>query len=149
MIAMGDAQQAVVEAEKIVHTAENPAILLEAKLILAQVAHKRWEDFLAKNPRWAEDSFAIPEHNRLYEQALELYLYPALFFGSEIQAAARGLWGAVEIYQRAGDLEQALEASRDLVSIYPETLYARQAQTLIETFPGFLKKQDNETKITP
>ncbi len=104
---------------------------------------------MADNPRWQEDPFATPERNRLYDEALALYLYPALFFGSEINAAARGLWGAVEIYQFAGDLKQALEASRDLVSIYPETVYASQAQALIDALPDSFKKQDNEIDIRP
>ncbi len=149
MITAGHAQLAISEAEEIVRAAKDPAILIEAKFILAQAAHKALEKFVADNPRWQEDSFAIPERNRLYDEALTLYLYPALFFGSEINAAARGLWGAVETYQLAGDLRQAFEASRDLVSIYPETVYARQAQALVDTLPDSFKKQDNETDIKP
>jgi hypothetical protein len=149
MIATGQAQQAISEAEEIVRAAEDPAILIEAKFVLAQAAHRALEKFVADNPRWQEDLFAIPERNRLYDEALALYLYPALFFGSEINAGARGLWGAVQIYQFAGDLKQALEASRDLVSIYPETVHARQAQALIDTLPDSLKKQNNETYIRP
>ena len=95
MIATGDAQQAVAEAEEIVRTVDDPAILIEAKLILAQAAHKALDKFVADNPRWKEDVFAIPERNQLYDEALELYLYTALFFGSETNAAARGLWGAL------------------------------------------------------
>ena len=149
MIATGDAQQAVAEREEIVRTVDDPAILIEAKLILAQAAHKALDKFVADNPRWKEDVFAIPERNQLYDEALELYLYTALFFGSETNAAARGLWGALEIYRSAGDLKQALEASRDLISIYPDTAYAKQAQAFIETLPDSLKKQDNETYIEP
>jgi hypothetical protein len=149
MIATGHAQQAISEAEEIVRAAEDPAILIEAKFVLAQAAHKALDRFVADNPRWQEDAFAIPERNRLYDEALAMYLYPALFFGSEVSAAARGLWGAVQIYQFAGDLKQALEASRDLVSTYPETVYAREAQALIDTLPDSSKKQDNETYIRP
>jgi hypothetical protein len=149
MIATGHAQQAIAEAEEIVRTAEDPSILIEAKFILAQAAHRALEKFVTDNPRWREDPFAIPERNRLYDQALALYLYPALFFGSEINAAARGLWGALEIYQSAGDLEQVLEVSYDLVSMYPETVHAKQAQALIETRPDSLKKQDHEAQIRP
>jgi tetratricopeptide (TPR) repeat protein len=136
MIATGAAQEAIVEAKEIVRTVEDPAILIEAKFILAQAARKALDKFVADNPRWKEDPFATPERNRLYDEALELYLYPALFFGSDIDAAARGLWGAVEVYKSAGDLEQALETSRDLVSIYPETVYAKQAQAFVETLPN-------------
>jgi hypothetical protein len=142
MVATGSAQEAIAEATEIERTADDPAVLIEAKFILAQAADKALRSFVADNPRWEEDTFALPERNRLYDETLELYLYPALFFGSEIDAAARGLWGAVEIYRFAGDLQQALEASRDLVSIYPETVYARQAQAFIETVPDSLKKQN-------
>lgn len=149
MIATGRAQEAIAEATEIVRTAEDPAILIGAKYVLAQAAHRALVQFVADNPRWPEDPFAIPERNRLYDEALALYLYPALFFGSEINAAARGLWGAVEIYQFAGDLRQALEASRDLVSIYPETVYARQGQKLIEALSDSLKNQNHETSSRP
>jgi hypothetical protein len=149
MIATGHAQQAIAEAEEIVRRAEDPSILIEAKFILAQAAHRALEKFVTENPRWKEDPFAIPERNRLYDQALALYLYPALFFGSEINAAARGLWGALEIYRSAGDLQQALEVSYDLVSMYPETIHAKQSQALIETRADSLKKQDNEAQIRP
>jgi hypothetical protein len=149
MIATGHAQEAIAEAEDIVRTAEDPSVLIEAKFILAQTAHRALEKFVTDNPRWKEDPFAIPERNRLYDRALALYLYPALFFGSETNSAARGLWGALEIYRSAGDLEQALEVSYDLVSMYPETVHAKQAQALIEARADSLRKQDNEAQIRP
>jgi hypothetical protein len=86
-----------------------------------------------KNPRWAEDTFAIPEHNRLYEQALELYLYLP-FFGSEIQAATRGLWCRRDLSTR-GRSGAGTRSVRDLVSIYL-TLYA-QAQAHRERSTAF------------
>ena len=82
----------------------------------------------------------------MYEEALELYLYPALFFGSESEVAARGLWGAVELCRFAGDLGQAQQASHDLIEIYSATSYARQAQDFLGALPGSLIKQYDETK---
>jgi tetratricopeptide (TPR) repeat protein len=148
MIATGKTQEAILEAQQIAGTAADSAILIEAKFILAQAAHRAFDKFLADNPRWKEDAFAIPERNRLYDEVLELYLHPALFFGSEIHAASRGLWAVVEICKSAGDLKQALEASRDLLFIYPETSYARQAKAFIDSLPDILTK-DNETEIAP
>ena len=148
MIATNRTQEAIAEAEEIARTAADPAILIEAKSILAQAAHRAFNQFVADNPRWKEDPFAIPERNRLYDEVLQLHLYPALFFGSEIQAASRGLWNVVEICQSAGDLKQALEASRDLLFIYPETNYAKQAAAFIDNLPDAVKK-DNETQIEP
>ena len=144
MVALGMVQEAVVEAKEIESIAEDPAVLIEAKFILAKAAEKALRKLVDDNPRWEEDAFVMPERNRLYEEALELYLYPALFFGSEIAVAARGLWGAVEVCRFAGDLKHALEASRDLVAFYPGTSYARQAQDFIDTLPESLRKQYNE-----
>jgi hypothetical protein len=143
-VAAGTVHEAVVEAKEIERISDDPAVLIEAKFILAQAAEKELRKLVDDNPRWEEDAFILPERNRLYEKVLELYLYPALFFGSEIDVAARGLWGAVEVCRFAGDLKQALEASRDLVAIYPGTSYARQAQDFIDTLPESLKKQYNE-----
>ena len=144
MVASGMVQEAVVEAKEIERIAEDPAVLIEAKLILAKAAEKALRKLVDDNPRWEEDAFVLPERNRLYEEALQLYLYPTLFFGSEIDVAARGLWGSVEVCRFAGDLKQALEASRDLVAFYPGTSYARQAQDFIDTLPESLRKQYNE-----
>jgi hypothetical protein len=147
MVATGSAQEAITEARRIAQTAEDPTVLIEAKFILAQAADKALREFVADNPRWKEDPFALPERDRLYNEALALFLYPALFFGSESNAATRGLWGAVEVYRFAGDLKQAVEASRDLVSIYPGTDYAKEAQAFMATLPDSFKSQDNEPQI--
>jgi hypothetical protein len=80
------------------------------------------------------------------ELLLQLYLYPTLFFGSESEAAARGLWSVAQIYQSAGDFKPALEVSRDLVFIYPETSYAQRAAAVIDKLPDAVKN-DNETDI--
>jgi tetratricopeptide (TPR) repeat protein len=146
MVAAGIVQEAVVEAKEIERVAEDPAVLIEAKFILAKAAEKALRKLVEDNPRWEEDAFVLPERNRLYEEAVELYLYPALFFGSEIEVASRGLWSAVEVYRFAGDLKQALEASLDLVEIYPGTSYARWAQDLIDTLPESLRKKYNENE---
>jgi hypothetical protein len=144
MVAAGNVREAAIEAKEIERTSDDPAALIEAKFVLAKAAEKELRKLVEDNPRWEEDAFIQPERNRLYEQVLELYLYPALFFGSEIEVAARGLWAAVEVCRFAGDLKQALEASRDLVAVYPETYYARQAQDFIDTLPESLRKQHNE-----
>lgn len=148
MIATDHVQEAVVEAQEIARTSADPAVLIEAKYILAQAAHRAFDKFIADNPRWAEDPFAIPERNRLYDQVLQLYLYPALFYGSESEVASRGLWAVAQICQSAGDFKQALEVSRDLVFIYPETSYAQRATAFIDTLPDAVKN-DHETDIEP
>ena len=148
MIATDSVQEAVVEAQGIARTSADATVLSEAKYILAQAAHRAFDKFVADNPRWKEDPFAIPERDRLYEEVLQLYLYPALFFGSESEAASRGLWAVAQICHSAGDLKQALEVSRDLVFIYSETSYAQRAAAFIETLPDAVKN-DHETNIEP
>jgi hypothetical protein len=148
MIATDSVQAAINEAQEIARTPTNPAVLIEAKYILAQAAQRAFDKFVADNPRWQEDPFAIPERSRLYEEVLQLYLYPALFYGSESEAASRGLWAVAQICQSAGDLKQALEVARDLVFIYPETSYAPRATAFINTLPDAVKN-DHETHIEP
>ncbi|MGA7879824.1 MAG: hypothetical protein WCD63_03045 [Terrimicrobiaceae bacterium] len=146
MVASGNAQEAVAEAKEVERISEDPSVLIEAKFILAKATEKALRKLVDDNPRWEEDAFVKPERDRLYDEALELYLYPALFFGSESEVAARGLWGAVELCRFAGDLGQAQQASRDLIEIYSATSYARQAQDFLGALPGSLIKQHDETK---
>jgi tetratricopeptide (TPR) repeat protein len=144
MVAMGAVQEAVAEAQEIVRTWKDPKILAEAKFILAKAAEAALRKLSEDNPRWEEDVFVRPERDRLFEQALEFYLYPALFLGSESEVAARGLWNVVEICRFAGDLRQALEASADLLAIYPNTSYAKLARGFSESLPESIRKQHNE-----
>ena len=146
MVASGNVQEAVAEAKEVERISEDPSVLIEAKFVLAKATEKALRKLVDDNPRCEEDAFVKPERDRLYEEALELYLYPALFFGSESEVAARGLWGAVELCRFAGDLEQAQQASHDLIEIYSATSYARQAQDFLGALPGSLIKQYDETK---
>jgi tetratricopeptide (TPR) repeat protein len=144
MVATGNAAEAIKEAVALEKISEDPEILIEAKYILADASDKALRKLVEENPRWEEDIFVIPERNRLYNEALDQYLYPYLFFGSQVEPSARGLWGAIEVYRFVGDQKQALEASRDLITIYPETSYAKLAGAFVATLPESLKKQDHE-----
>ncbi len=144
MVATGRAVEAVQEAAELAKISEDPAVLIEAKFILAAAADQGLRELVEENPRWTEDIFVIPERHRLYNEALDLYLYPGLFFGSESVPAARGLWGAVGIYQFTGEMPAAVEVSRDLVTIYPGSKYATLAQKFLDELPDELKDQDAE-----
>jgi hypothetical protein len=146
MVAVGGIQEVISEAKELVRTSQDPSVLIEAKFILAKAVEGALRKFIEQNPRWEEDAFVRRERDRLYNESLELYLYPALFFGSETEVAARGLWGAVELCRFTGNLGQALQASRDLVEIYSSTSYARQAQDFMKTVPESLSKQYDETE---
>jgi len=144
MVATGRAGEAVREAEEIASATEDPAVLIEAKHILAEAAGASLKKLLEDNPRWEEDLNVIPERNRLYHEAVDLFLYPALFEGSQADAAARGLWGAVGIYQLAGESANALECARDITILYTGTKYAAPAKDFITSLPATLTSVDLE-----
>jgi len=135
MTATGKAAQAIEEAKTLAAETEDPEILIEANYLMAQATAQELESFLKENPRWNIDPYVIDERHKLQNRALELYLYPALFFGSEKDKAARGLWGAVEIYRlsaknaHVANLPEseksltnlAMETSRDIITLYPAT----------------------------
>lgn len=147
MVATGNAAEAIREAVALEKISEDPEILIEAKYILADAADKSLRKLVEENPRWEEDVFVIPERNRLYNEALDQYLYPYLFFGSQVEPSARGLWGAIELYRFVGNRKQAEEASQDLVTIYPNTSYAKLAAAFLASLPESSKKQDHEKKV--
>ena len=135
MVATGNAGEAVREAGELASATENPAVLIEAKHLLASAADASLRRLLTDNPRWEEDPRVIPERHRLYNEALDLYLYPSLFAGSESEAAARGLWGAAGIYILAGESQKALECARDIATLYPHTKFAGPATDFIASLP--------------
>jgi len=144
MVASGHARDAVSEAEQLAASTEDPAVLIEAKYILAETAATSLKKLLKDNPRWQDDPGVIPERNRLYHEALDLYLYPSLFEGTATVAAARGLWGAIGVYQLAGEPQNTRECARDISIIYPGTEYAAQANDLIAALPPMPPSDDSE-----
>lgn len=146
MVATGQAAQAVKEAGELAALTENPAVLMEAKYILAEAAGTSLKKLLEDNPRWEEDIHVIPERHRLYHEAMDLYLYPSLFGGAEADAAARGLWGALGIYQLVKEPGAALECARDIVVIYTNTKYAAPAKDFIASLPPTLQAINPEKK---
>lgn len=147
MVSTGNAAEAIKEAVALEKISEDPEILIEAKYILADASDKALRKLVEENPRWEEDLFVIPERNRLYNDALDNYLYPYLFFGSQVEPAARGLWGAIELYRFTSDQKQAKEAAQDLVTIYPDTSYAKLASAFLASFTESSKNQDHEKKV--
>jgi len=144
MVATGKAREAVSEAGELAAATENPAVLIEAKYILAAAADASLRRLLNDNPRWEKDPHVLPERHRLYNEALDLYLYPTLFAGSESEAAARGLWGAAGIYLLAGESQKALECARDIATLYPHTKSAGAATDFIASLPEAQRAIDPE-----
>ena len=146
MVATGRASEAIEQAKQLAVETEDPQILIEANYILAQAADKDLRDFLKENPRWDIDSNVIDQRHELYNKVLELYLYPALFFGSDNEKAARGLWGATGIYQASNQTRLALETSRDIVTFYPATPEAARAREYLATLTPDQLAQDSEAE---
>ena len=133
MVATGRATEAIDQAKQLAAETEDPEILIEANYIMAQSADKDLKTFLEENPRWEQDSTVIDRRHELYNRVLELYLYPALFYGSDNERAARGLWGAVGVYRASNQLPLAIETSRDIDILYPSTTEAKLAQDFLAT----------------
>jgi hypothetical protein len=133
MVATGCATEAIDQAKQLAAESEDPEILIEANYIMAQSADKDLKTFLEENPRWEQDSTVIDRRHELYNRVLELYLYPALFYGSDNERAARGLWGAVGVYRASNQLPLAIETSRDIDILYPSTTEAKLAQDFLAT----------------
>jgi len=144
LVAVGRAEEAVEEALQLAEEAEDPSVLIQAKYILAELKDRELRELVEENPRWEEDIRVRPVRAELYSDALDLYLYPYLFFGSDAVSAPRGLWGATRIYAFGGDLANARESARDLTVLYPETKYAALATEFLETLPEEITQQDNE-----
>ncbi len=148
MVATGQAAEAIDEAKELAKESDDPAVLIEAKFILAEAAHEELRQLVKNNPRWEQDANVRPERARLINDALDFYLYPYLFYGSEPDVAARGLWGAVEIYESTGDERNALEAARDITILYADSRFAARAAEVVEKESLNEKAESNDESET-
>jgi len=132
MLRLGRVDEASAEAQVLAEQAEDPGLLLETKLLLAQTRIAALRELLEDNPRWSEDPPVRMERNRLLNDALDLSLYTFLFHGTAHEQAAQGLWLAREAYLLAGEDEAAREVASDIVSIYPQTSHASRAREALQ-----------------
>ena len=132
MIQLGRSEEVAREVEELVGSEEDEDLLLEGKLVLAQLRLRTLEELLAKNPRWYEDPPVREERNRLFQETADLALYPFLFHGASSNEAADGLWLAHRLYLMVGDDLAAREVATDLLEIYPDTLEAEQAEQALQ-----------------
>lgn len=137
-LATGRVAEAIAEAKQLAEQTEDPEILIEANHIMAQAAELDFKTFLEENPRWEQDPNVIDTRHQLYNRVLELYLYPALFYGSDDIRSARGLWGAVGVYRIANQTPLAIETARDIIALHPGTSESKTA----EKFLASLKPED-------
>jgi hypothetical protein len=132
MLALGRVDEASREAETLALQAEDPELLLETKLLLAETRLAALRELLGENPRWREDPPVRTERDKLLNEALDLALYPFLFYGTVHEQAAKGLWLAHEAYLLADQPDAAREVATDITAIYPQTRYAAPARESLQ-----------------
>ncbi len=132
MLALGQINEASAEAETLALEAEDPGLLLDTKLLLAETRLAALRELLEENPRWQEDPPVRAEHDKLLNESLDLALYPFLFYGTEHEQSARGLWLAHEAYLLADQPAAAREVATDITALYPETRYATPAREALQ-----------------
>jgi hypothetical protein len=132
MLALGQINEASQEAETLALQAEDPGLLLDTKLLLAETRLAALRELLEENPRWQEDPPVRAERDKLLNEALDLALYPFLFYGTAHDQSAQGLWLAHEAYLFADQPAAAHEVATDITALYPETRYATPAREALQ-----------------
>ncbi len=136
LLKAGREREAVREAEAIAQARENPALLLESKLILAANAFEKLKMLEHDHPRWELDNEVRPERYLYFNTAIDHSLYAYLFFGSEEEAAATGLLHAAEVYRFAGDQGKAKLCAGDILKLYPNSAVAPKAAAFLGETPS-------------
>lgn len=141
--------EAVAEAERLARSEDDPDLLLEAGLVLAQAEFERLRDFETAHPRWRDDEVHAAERTRLYHRTLDLFLRLPLFHGSAEERAAEALWGAVQVHRFAGETKAARERTHDLLALYPKTAAAARAKQTAPSMPPPTSDTRTQPPITP
>jgi hypothetical protein len=133
LMSLGRSEEAVTEALQL---AQDPQITapaaVAALLLLAHTDFNALKKLDEENPLWLEDDTIRPEREALLHQTLETALKPSLFHGSLEEAAADGLWLAIEVMAFDRSLPNAAHGARDLIHFYPKSPRAAQARRFLE-----------------
>ena len=135
LLCLGRVDEASREVEEMAARTEDPELLLETKLLLAETRLAALRALLGANPRWSEDPPVQAERKRLLNETLDLALYPFLFHGTSREQAAKGLWLAREAHLLAGDTDTARDVATDIIVIYPQTRHAGPAREALQEKP--------------
>ena len=135
LLRLGRVDEASREAEEMAARTEDPELLLETKLLLAETRLAALRALLEENPRWSEDPPVQAQRKRLLNETLDLALYPFLFHGTSREQAAKGLWLVREAHLLAGDTDAAREVATDITVIYPQTRHAGPAREALQQKP--------------
>lgn len=143
LVATGRAAEAVDEAAAVAASTDDPEVLIEAKLVLGENAARALAALVAEHPRWQLEDGVRPERDRLFDEALDLFLFPYLFHGTAAGPAARGLRRAAELQLAGGDRRQAAELAADLLALYPAAPEADFARQLLAAAPPRGERRHN------
>jgi hypothetical protein len=121
------------EATAIAKTKCGTPLLAEARLTVGMVQKKWLQEFIADNPKWAEDEFATPERDRLHCGALDNLLGAALLPGVPGALAARARSCALEVFDSAGERPRAAMVAGDIIRFHAGTSEAAAAREWLQT----------------
>jgi hypothetical protein len=124
--------EAIVEARQMAEETDDPRLVIEAGLVIAEGDFAKFKAFEEKHPRWDQDDELTEERIKRYHALLDQFLQAPLFYGAVEDLAARGLWRAVEVHQYVQEPLLAVERARDLVKLYPQAEEAVLAKKLLE-----------------
>jgi hypothetical protein len=132
-MSLGRSEEAVIEARQLTQDPQISApAAVAAHLLLAHTDFNALKKLDEENPLWLEDDTIRPERETLFHQTLETALKPSLFYGSLEEAAADGLWLAIEVMAFDRSLPDAAHRARDLIHLYPNSPRAAQARRFLE-----------------
>ncbi len=135
MLRQGRHDEVQPEAARLLHEADDPRVLIELKLVIAEAASVQLAALTKDHPRWEQEDDIRPEHHRLFQEALDGLLFAHVFHGAETDLAARGLWAAALLYRDAGDEMNARNCAEDLVQLYAAAPEAGTAAAWLAKLP--------------
>lgn len=137
MLNLGMMDEAMAEARRVAEdpAQEDPELLILARMMLGDLAFKQLRAMEEDNPRWDIDDLVRPQRNALYDAAMDHYMYAHLYHGDRPEAAARGLWAAIQVMLHGNDKSAAAARAVDLCALYPGTAGANLAEPLAKAAP--------------
>jgi len=123
LLFLGRMEEAMIEARAAAADpdAADPTLLVTAWLMMGDLAYRQLREIEEEHPRWMEDEVVRPVRNASFDDALDHYLAPFLYYGDHVEGAAEGLWNAVGVFEYGGMEEAALRRAEDLVFYYAGT----------------------------
>lgn len=137
MLNLGMMDEAMAEARRVAEdpAQEDPELLILARMMLGDLAFKQLRAIEVDNPRWDIDDLVRPQRNALHDAAMDHYMFAHLYHGDRPEAAARGLWAAIQVMVHSGDKSAAATRAGDVRALYPGTNEAALAEPLAKLAP--------------